>query len=478
MSESRLKAIRRFWPQLIRTSPVRMALTYGLAILCGLVLFNSVIFVNASRYLEKQGDGIVSGQAQVLAAVPPERLPERIQEAERGDLRQVSHFGLFDPEGQWKAGSIRIWPPELEINGQPEALRTAGFQFGARAVGVRLTDGGQLVVAYDAKTLTGLSDIVRRVIVWSAVLVALGAIVTGIILGLGPLRRLFHVQVASAQIAGGDLSKRLPVSAAGDELDMLAELVNQMVAQIQDLLEEVRSVGDNVAHDLRAPLGSLRAYLLHCLQDWEQMDESQRLTDIERALSAADTLLARFRALQRIAALDSRQRYSGIRPCALGQLLEELAESHEALADSTNIAFNYVFDPNATVLADPELLAEAFMNLLDNAFKFTPAGGHVTWTLDVEQDKALIRLTDNGPGIDEAELSSVLQRKVRGYNTQALPGSGLGLAIVQAVVRVHGWQLKFSNRRPEPGLDICLVAPLFKTQGLTNCIGSLPSSST
>lgn len=462
MSQSNLSAVRRFWPQLIRTSPVRMALAYGLAILCGLVLFNSVIFANASRYLEKQGDGIVSGQARVLAAVPPDRLPDRIREAERGDLREVSHFGLFDVQGQWQVGSIRIWPSELAANGQPAALHTAGFQPGARAIGVRLSDGGQLVVAYDAKTLAGLSDIVTRVIIWSAILVVLGAIVTGILLGLGPLRRLFRVQVASAQIAEGDLSQRLPVSAAGDELDMLAELVNQMVARIQELLEEVRSVGDNVAHDLRAPLGSLRAYLLHCLQSWEHLDETQRLTDIERALCAADTLLTRFRALQRIAALDSRQRYSGMRPCALGQLLEELAESHEALAESTNITFAHAFDPTVTVLADPELLAEAFMNLLDNAFKFTPAGGHVRWTLGIAHNQAVIRLTDNGPGIDEAELSSVLQRHVRGYNTQALPGSGLGLAIVQAVARVHGWQLTFSNHLPEPGLDVCLVAPLFE----------------
>lgn len=453
---------RRFGPPLLRTSPVRLALTFGLAALGGLLLLNSVIFLKAASYLERQGDGIVMGQAQVLAGLPLDRLPGRIVEAERGDLREVNHFGLFDEQGRWQAGKIGQWPSGLAADNQPRALNSDGFQFGARAVAVRLVDGSRLVVAYDAKTLTGLSDIVRHAVMISSVLALMLALALGVLLGYGPLRRLRRVQAVSAQIAAGDLSRRLPVSAVGDELDMLAELVNQMVEHIQALLEEVKSVGDNVAHDLRAPLGHLRAHLLHCLQMWERMDAPQRMEDVEKALQSADVLLARFRALQRIAELDSRQRCSGMRPCALDALLAGLAESHEALAESCGIDFSYEPSPDLYVLADPELLAETFINLLDNAFKFTPAGGQVRCTLRIEQGQAVICVLDNGPGIAETELGHVMQRKVRGYHSQALPGSGLGLAIVQAVVRLHGWQLQLANRQPGPGLHVRLLAPLLK----------------
>lgn len=453
-------AARRHGPRLLRTSQVRLALTFGIACLGGLVLLNSVIFWNAARYLQHQGDGIVKGQAKVLAALPLQRLPDRIGEAERGDLRGVDHFGLFDSQGRWVAGSIRAWPQQLVADGQPRALRLEGFQYGARAVGETLSNDYRLVVAYDAKTLTGLTDIVRRALTSSAILAPLLMLALGAVLGTGPLRRLRLLQQTSALIAAGDLTQRLPVTRVGDELDMLAEQVNQMIDQIQGLIEEVKSVGDNVAHDLRAPLGTLRAALVHCLQDWPQLDEQQRLADIERALGSADVLLARFRALQRVAMLDSRERHAGMRPCELVPLLDGLAESHEALAESVGLSFSYCFEPGTWVMADPELLAEAFINLLDNAFKFTPPGGQVQWRLWVEQGYAVIELADTGPGVEPQQLERVLERRVRGQHTHGIAGCGLGLAIVQAVVRVHGWRLQLQNRQPGPGLKVRLEAPV------------------
>ncbi|MBF8778114.1 HAMP domain-containing histidine kinase [Pseudomonas fulva] len=455
----RSSSARRFGPRLLHTSPVRLAMTFGLAVVGGLIVLNSAIFLNAASYLEQQGDGIVQGQAQVLAAVPLERLPDRINEAERGDLREVNHFGLFDSKGQWRAGKILHWPNDLPADGRPRALRTSGFQFGARAIGVQLAEGYRLVVAYDAKTLGGLSDIVRNAVAVSSLLAVLLAVVVGVLLGMRPLRRLLRLQQVSARIAAGDLSRRLPLSKAGDELDMLSELVNQMIGQIQELLEEIKSVGDNVAHDLRSPLGSLRAHLLHCLQEWESMDEPTRLLDLEQALKSADALLARFRALQRIAELDSRERYSGMRLCRIDELLEGLAEFHEALAESCNIAFHYRFDEPMEVMADPELIAEAFLNLLDNAFKFTPSGGEVRCALTACAEHIVLALSDTGPGIPATDLSRVTQRKVRGYGVQTCPGSGLGLAIVQAVVRLHGWRLELVNRQGSTGLEVRLVAP-------------------
>jgi signal transduction histidine kinase len=263
------------------------------------------------------------------------------------------------------------------------------------------------------------------------------------------------LQVVSQRIAEGDLSQRLPLSRRGDELDMLSALVNQMMEEVERLLVNVKSVGDNVAHDLRTPLNTLRMQLHRTLEQWGHAPAETQHTRLEKALGATDVLLRRFRALQRIAEIDNQARSAGMSLFSPGDLLHEMFEDYEAVAQEAGIGLTLSRQHVEPVLGDREMLAEALMNLLDNALKFTPAGGRVQLRLYGEDSGTRIEVQDNGPGIAEAERDSVLNRFCRGEQGQGVAGGGLGLAIVAAVARTHRFELRLEDA--EPGLRVVLV---------------------
>jgi signal transduction histidine kinase len=323
-------------------------------------------------------------------------------------------------------------------------------------VAKRLPNEQILFVGYDAKTLAGLRDIIFDSLWWSAGLILTLGLVLGVVTSVRPLRRVRAVQIISERIARGDLSQRLPMSTRGDELDALSSLVNQMIEEIERLLEEVKSVGDNVAHDLRTPLNTLRANLHRMLVDWNDTPAPAQLGHLEKSLSAADTLLVRFRALQRIAEIDNQARHAGMACFEPRVLIEQMFDDYHAVAEDSGISMSLAIDTVPALVADRELLAEALMNVLDNALKFTPAGGHVQIRLTSSQGHTRIEIEDDGPGIEPHERERVLLRFARGQGSRHAEGAGLGLAIVAAVARTHDFGLHLEDARP--GLRVVLQA--------------------
>jgi len=260
------------------------------------------------------------------------------------------------------------------------------------------------------------------------------------------------VQQASLPILDGDLSARLPTSNRRDEIDMLAGIANGMMDEVERLLWAVKSVGDNVAHDLRTPLTRLRALLYRVRQE-AGVDDAHRAM-LEQALSETDALLSRFKAIQRISEIDRRERRAGFAPVRLQALVEEIGDLYGPVAEEQGL--NLVIDAGRAgeSLADRELLFEALSNLVGNALKFTPPGGDVRLTLTARPEGPRLEISDNGPGVPENERDAVLQRFYRGHVERDIPGSGLGLSIVAAVARLHDFRLVLGDA--EPGLKVTL----------------------
>jgi len=440
--------LRELW----RASPFRLTLLNGAVFAVAVVFLLGMIYWRTAGYITRQLDAIIVSEGTVLANGPADTLPQRVRAAVAADGRAIAYYGLFSEDGVYITGNVRTLPADAQADGEPRTLNEPGLQPGARGLVRRLPWGEQLFVVHDAKVLTGLRDILINALAVSGGVALLLGLGVAALLSVAPLLRIEQLQAASRAARSGELGVRLPVSHRRDEIDMLAALANAMMDETERLLWEVKSVGDNVAHDLRTPLNRLRAALYRATQENCQQDRGEM---VERALADTDELLVRFRALTRIGEIERRDRQANFETVRLQDVLEHVLELHDPVAEDLGVTLVSSFDVDApAVFADPALLFEAVSNLVDNALKFTPRDGAVQVRLLTRDEGPRIEVVDNGPGVAEDEREAVLNRFYRSQRTRDLPGSGLGLSIVVAVARLHHFTLSLDDA--QPGLRVSL----------------------
>jgi signal transduction histidine kinase len=383
-----------------------------------------------------------------LSHIERDRLPDVMQQTDALDLRGVMLYGLFDEQGRKISGNIERIPQGISLDGVvhflPHGAQRIGVEQPVRARGLaRKVDSGEvLILARATSVLDQVNTIIYRSLLWGLTLTIIPGLIGGLWLARGPLRRIRTIEAAAQPIMRGDLHQRLPVSGRRDELDMLAGIVNSMLEEIERLMSEVKGVCDSIAHDLRTPLTRLRSQL-HRMH--REAPDSSHAAVVEQAILDVDSLLDRFRALLRISELEDMHRRAGFTEVHLASTLDHVREIYTPLAEDKHITFSFEIAPDIpTVRGDPNLLLEAVSNIVDNAIKFTPAGGsvHLRLVNDVESGPR-IDVIDSGPGIQSSEREAVLQRFYRGNcSNKDVSGSGLGLSIVAAIVKLHGFTLQ------------------------------------
>jgi signal transduction histidine kinase len=437
-------------PALWRTTVFRLTVIYGAVFVLGVAVLTALIYVQTTDLTTRRMDRQIDAGLTFLQKSDAARLPAVIDAVVARDPHGLNAYGLFSDQGVWITGNVRTLPPELKPDGPARDVYDGVH--GARMRAVRLPWGEVLAVGRDMGQIIETRQILIGNLLLSGALVAILGVAGGAALSLAPLRRLRTLQSVSQEIMRGDLSARLPLSRAQDELDMLACTVNVMIGEIERLMTEVKGVGDGLAHDLRTPLTRLRALLYRVREETAEDDPHRPM--IEQAVAETDTLLNRFRALLRISEIERQRRRSGFAAVALAPLLESVADLYAPLAEERAVEIVVAAQQDMEIEADGELLFEALSNLVDNALKFTPAGGQVRLSLTGAEGGPRLEVSDNGPGIAAAEREMVLQRFYRGAEAATTPGSGLGLSIVAAVARLHGYVLGLLG--DEPGLTVRL----------------------
>ena len=218
--------------------------------------------------------------------------------------------------------------------------------------------------------------------------------------------------------------------------------------ELVESIDGIRHASNAIAHDLRTPLAALRARLEAVLINALPADEV--LGEVEAALGDVDGVIDMFNALIRLAEIDAGVRRSGFVLLDLAAVANEAAEFYRPMAELRGIDLQVDLAPLPSTPGDPQLLAQAIGNLLDNAIKFSGAGSTVQVTAhhaDGEEGIA-IAVRDHGPGIADADKPKVVQRFYRGDQSRATPGAGLGLALVAAVARLHGGRLELGDNVP------------------------------
>jgi signal transduction histidine kinase len=279
------------------------------------------------------------------------------------------------------------------------------------------------------------------------------------------MRRIRRLEATAALIAMGELDLRIAISRRGDEFDMIAGIINAMVEEVERLLRQVKGSTDAIAHDLRTPLSHVRTRLerialLPAIAGDPDGDASVLLAGARDEL---DTVLARFRALLRMSELEAMHRLSQFTVFDPIEMVRDVAELYEPLAEERGIELTCTGTAGSFILGDDRLLFEAISNLVENAIKFSPAGGRIALGVTQAAADVAIAVADDGPGIPLAERAHVLERFARGSATveTGAAGSGLGLSLVAVIVALHGYTLSLDPARdgPRPGLIARIVAP-------------------
>lgn len=435
-----------------------------------LLLFAFIYWQTAAR---EQGrvDGLVLSEAQVIADAPAGEEASHLEAWLGADPHDVRYGALFEADGAHAAGNVLALPAGLPTDGLMHRAtigpigrdRDGDTPEVVRGVARRLPDGRLLVLGYDIDELDQVEDIILRALGLGLAPTVLLSLVTGALLARRGQRRIAAMHEAAGRIMQGHLRERLPVRGTSDDLDKVAWAVNGMLDRIERLVDELRGVGDSMAHDLRTPLTRVRTRLERSRDEAQTREEFQAAAD--RAIASVDQALAVVSAVLRIGEIEHGRRRAAFAPVDLAGVLQDAAELYEPVAEEKGIALLLHLASCGPVPGDRDLLLEAVGNLLDNAIKFAPAGTAVTLSLCCGAGTVLMRVADQGPGIPPAERERVLQRFYRTEKSRTVEGSGLGLSLVAAVAALHGFRLVIEGEEQGCVVEITCSAVKARSPG-------------
>ncbi len=282
----------------------------------------------------------------------------------------------------------------------------------------------------------------------------------GLLVSRNVTRRLKQIGELLDRARQGDFSARAIVRGTGDELDLLAAGLNDMLAKLQRTISGLRHAGDAIAHDLRSPLTRLRARLEAALVDF-RAGRAEPESALAQALDDADAVLRTFSTVLAITRLEAAAQPPSKVRFDLSSAVHDIAELYSPACEEKGIDFAVEVMPNLMIAGNREFIAQAISNILDNSVKYTPPGGAIVLRArrrasgDVE-----VSATDTGPGIPEADRSRVVDRFVRLQGSRSAPGVGLGLSLVAAVMQAHSGGLELGDGPAgQCGLRAALVFP-------------------
>lgn len=449
--------------ELFRSAAYRIAFVSSAAFALAILLLGFVLFWTMHLDFTRQLDATLREEAATLAA--EYRHDGRAEMAEAIGQREASTshdrllYAVFDPGGRRVMGSLRTPRPSLGLHDIVFIDPREGADSG-RGLATDLGGGNILLVAADRERIEEIDRTVVSVFAAAFVLVIGLGVAGALVLGGYLRRRLDAISSAAEAIVGGNMARRIPVSRSGDEFDRLARSLNAMLDRIAGLIANLRQVSTDVAHDLRTPLARLRNRLEQGLAGAGGSGERALLED---AIGRVDEVLALFAAILRIAEVEGGQIRETFQPVDLSSLASELAESYApALAEGgRSLVLN--IEPGLFVRGDRELLAQALVNLIENAQSHTPFGTAVEICVQASHGEVLVTVADDGHGVPLADRERIVERFIRLEASRSAPGHGLGLNLAAAIAGLHGGALRFADN--DPGLRAIVELPADRRQG-------------
>ncbi|WP_337188791.1 HAMP domain-containing sensor histidine kinase [Phenylobacterium sp.] len=461
-------------PRIFRTTPFRLTLLFLALFASAASAFLAYIYIATAGEATRRTDQEIRREMRSLVDVYDRAGVDAVNQSliERASSEKPFLYLLLTPDGRRISGSIEESPVEdfagapawatFQVTDVDAEGRTVRHP--ARGLQQRLSGGETLFVGADAGDDEAYVARVVRALWASAALVVLLGLAGGVLVSRNVSRTMVGLIDVVERVRNGEQGVRAHVRGARDEFDELAQGVNDMLDRLERSMAGHKHAGDAIAHDLRSPLTRLRARLETAYLDVEagKGDPEQALG---QALEDTDGVLKTFGAVLSIARLQA----AGTAPDPVlfdpADLAADISELYEPLCEEKDIEFQAELTKELGVRGNREFLAQALSNLLDNAIKYTPAGGAIMLRVRRRSSGEVeYSVTDTGPGVPDEDRERVIQRFVRLENSRSQPGAGLGLSLVAAVAEAHGGRLELSEGPGKvgemgPGLRVAFILP-------------------
>ncbi len=455
---------------LLHSSSYQLGTLLAVLVLLGVFFVSYWLVIASDNALLRESEEAI--RAEIRAFQTADRLAGRAGVEDLLQSGMTGNNGYFyghrDAAGNWLGGNMPGWPASVErfdegtllfeishslLPGQRASIRLGSEHFDVMAKVHTLSDGTQLLVGRDVDDLE-IAQWVAEAFGWAMIVILLAICAVSFGVAYYVASRFTRIAATTERIiATGNLGERLLVDSNWDDLSKLSRMLNRLLAELEARVDGIQSVSDSIAHDLRTPLTRLRVNVSSLVAGPAR----------EVLLEEIDGLLRIFSSLLRISAIEAGKAPMASDDISLATLAGDVVDLYEPLARENGVELHLVNGPTAAsslVQGDADLLCQAVANLVDNAVKFTPAGGSVTVETRVQGTVAELMVLDSGPGIPPEQHERALQRFGRLDASRSRPGNGLGLPLAAAIVRRHGGSLNLDSAVPAaPGLKVTLRLP-------------------
>jgi heavy metal sensor kinase len=285
------------------------------------------------------------------------------------------------------------------------------------------------------------------------------SIVGGLALAKKSLQPVAEVTTRARTITAQNLDQTIPVRSPDDEIGRLITTINDMIGRLHASFAQVRQFSADASHELRTPLTVIRGEIELALRSKKSPEEYRRvlestLEEILRLTSIINNLLTLAKAEQGLTTADFSE-------VDLNGLVEELYEDSTILAEGKNIAVSLKINTPITLVGDRTRLRQLFLNLIDNAIKYTPEGGSVSLSMEKQNGTAVFRVEDSGIGIPPEDIAKIFDRfyRVDKARSRELGGTGLGLSIAKWIAELHRGTIAVSSE-PQKGSVFTVQLPI------------------
>jgi signal transduction histidine kinase len=384
--------------ELLRSRALRLALLYAALFGVSITVLLGFIYLLAGNYVKSHVDEFVESELQLLVADyqidGPKGVTGLINSRDASDRSNHWIYLFVDSSGQRLAGDRDRWPEAVP---QPDGFLNLPARNGIgriRAREAHFPDGSRILVGLNDYEVGEMRAALARSMGLGMGVMLLLAIGGGVLVTLATLRQIESINRVTHEIMAGDLSQRVPVSGSHDEFDALGGNINAMLDRIGTLMEAIRGVSDNIAHDLRLPLARLRRQLEIAQGGAYDAEELRGL--IGRSIEEVDSILVTFGSLLRIANVESGTLKKTFTPVDLGAIVRDAEQIFEPMAAASDRQLRITrLDEGTIVSGNRDLLFQALVNLVGNAIQHTDPGASIGISLERRDGDALLSVDED-----------------------------------------------------------------------------------